>query len=181
MRKLISKRHMALCGRTLSTGSWRLERHCHFLQNDNSLFSIILSCFLEGSDEALYFPAFDTTPPGYRRFDDSMAGKPSFGNLTPPRISPSCPHCLYLWLDRKYHDRLTGSSQNSLPLLLSGGWVSLCTLFTVFFIGRRILMFQVVVAHLPARFSLLGPSADVVRHRIFNFQRTNRFLPVNKV
>ena len=22
------------------------------------------------------------------------------GNLTPPRISPSCPHCLWLWLDR---------------------------------------------------------------------------------
>ena len=22
------------------------------------------------------------------------------GNLTPPRISPSCPHCVWLWLDR---------------------------------------------------------------------------------
>ena len=25
---------------------------------------------------------------------------PHSGNLTPPRISPSCPHCLRLWLDR---------------------------------------------------------------------------------
>lgn len=25
---------------------------------------------------------------------------PRSGNLTPPRISPSCPHCLWLWLGR---------------------------------------------------------------------------------
>ena len=28
------------------------------------------------------------------------------GNLTPPRISPSCPHCLWLWLDRSIIIRL---------------------------------------------------------------------------
>lgn len=28
------------------------------------------------------------------------------GNLTPPRITPSCPHCLRLWLDRSIIIRL---------------------------------------------------------------------------
>ena len=45
------------------------------------------------------------------------------GNHTPPRISPSCPHCLSLWLDSEY--RSTVSLRDSLPKLLWAGWVSL--------------------------------------------------------
>ena len=48
---------------------------------------------------------------------------PPSGNLTPPRISPSCPHCLSLWLDSEY--RSTVSSRDSLPKLLWAGWVPL--------------------------------------------------------
>ena len=48
---------------------------------------------------------------------------PPSGNLTPPRISPSCPHCLSLWLDSEY--RSTVSLRDSLPKLLWAGWVSL--------------------------------------------------------
>ena len=53
------------------------------------------------------------------------------GNLTPPRISPSCPHCLRLWLDRSIIIRLltrvvlvsSATMRNSLPqaALWTGG------------------------------------------------------------
>ena len=52
----------------------------------------------------------------------SAAGA-AHGNCTPPRISPSCPHCLSLWLDSEY--RSTVSLRDSLPKLLWAGWVSL--------------------------------------------------------
>ena len=57
--------------------SWQLCRFCH-------LITLAL---------------FDTT-------SQALGGRtelrwaPHSGNLTPPRISPSCPHCLRLWLGR---------------------------------------------------------------------------------
>ena len=39
-----------------------------------------------------YFPSLG------RQLTDRAGAR--HGNLTPPRISPSCPHCLWLWLDR---------------------------------------------------------------------------------
>ena len=39
-----------------------------------------------------YFPRLGRTA--------KLRRAPHSGNLTPPRISPSCPHCLRLWLDR---------------------------------------------------------------------------------
>ena len=45
-----------------------------------------------------YFPSLGRQP-------TDRAGA-RHGNLTPPRISPSCPHCLWLWLDRSIITRL---------------------------------------------------------------------------
>ena len=42
---------------------------------------------------------FDTTSRIMGGYTNQRLAPPS-GNLTPPRISPSCPHCLRLWLDR---------------------------------------------------------------------------------
>ncbi len=44
-------------------------------------------------------PPFDTTSRGHGRTTGLRLASHS-GNLTPPRISPSCPHCLSLWLGR---------------------------------------------------------------------------------
>jgi hypothetical protein len=59
-----------------------------------------------------YLILFDTTSRIMGDRADQRLAPPS-GNLTPPRISPSCPHCVWLWLDSEY--RLTVSSQDSLP------------------------------------------------------------------
>ena len=47
------------------------------------------------------------------------------GNLTPPRISPSCPHENG---GQEYHDCLTGSLRNSLSSCFVDGWVPLAAL-----------------------------------------------------
>ena len=65
---------------------------------------------------------FDTTSRIMGGCTNQRLAPPS-GNLTPPRISPSCPHCLSLWLDSEY--RSTVSSRDSLPKLLWAGWVPL--------------------------------------------------------
>ena len=65
---------------------------------------------------------FDTTSRIMGGCTNQRLAPPS-GNLTPPRISPSCPHCLSLWLDSEY--RSTVSLRDSLPKLLWAGWVSL--------------------------------------------------------
>ncbi len=44
-------------------------------------------------------PVFDTTSPGLGGHTEPRLA-PRSGNLTPPRFSPSCPHCLSLWLGR---------------------------------------------------------------------------------
>ena len=45
-----------------------------------------------------YFPSLG------RQLTDRAGAR--HGNLTPPRISPSCPHCLWLWLGRSIIIRL---------------------------------------------------------------------------
>ena len=47
----------------------------------------------------LCLPVFDTTSPGMGGSTEPRLA-PRSGRLTPPRISPSCPHCLRLWLGR---------------------------------------------------------------------------------
>ena len=88
---------------------------------------------------------------------------PPSGNLTPPRISPSCPHCLRLWLDSEY--RMVVSLRNSLPELLLAGWGPLVTFFD------RLLcrVYAQVSLRAPAAslFPLVrGPPTDVVSCRI---------------
>ena len=78
-------------------------------------------CFLTS-----YLILFDTTSRIMGDRADQRLAPPS-GNLTPPRISPSCPHCVWLWLDSEY--RLTVSSQDSLPKLLWAEWIPLVTLY----------------------------------------------------
>ena len=55
------------------------------------------------------------------------------GRFTPPRFSPSCPHCVILRsravAGQEYHCVLTGSLRNSLPGLFLSGWGPLGTLF----------------------------------------------------
>ena len=50
-------------------------------------------------NEVIFLPVFDTTPPGVGGRTGPQLALRS-GNFTPPRISPSCPHCLRLWLGR---------------------------------------------------------------------------------
>ena len=65
---------------------------------------------------------FDTTPRTVRRLNEPALGSAQQDSHL-PRISPSCPHCLSLWLDSEY--RSTVSLRDSLPKLLWAGWVSL--------------------------------------------------------
>ena len=64
---------------------------------------------------------------------------PRSGNLTPPRFSPSCSHCLIpkektgAVAKQVYHCRRTRSSQNSLPVLLLVWMVPLITLVAVIY------------------------------------------------
>ena len=67
-----------------------------------------------------------------------------------------------------YHDRLAGSSQNSLPRLLPAGWVRSSPYWAVFMQFPA----QVVIAHPPHRFPSSGLPTDVLLDRIFSFQRT---------
>ena len=104
------------------------------------------------------------------------------GNLTPPRISPSCPHCLRLWLGRSIIIRLlTVSLQYSLPVLLYGrmgtalhlSWPSFITKSEFAAIPYRYRWFWRILqcrCKLPLR---SFPSADVSRCRIFGFQGTH--------
>ena len=94
------------------------------------------------------------------------------GRLTPPRFSPSCPHCVILRsravAGQEYHCVLTGSLRNSLPGLFLGWmgtaghliWPSLIA--EVKFTAIRFLL-QVVLAHPPYRFPFL---TRTVRERI---------------
>ena len=89
---------------------------------------------------------FDTTSRIMGGCTNQRLAPPS-GNLTPPRISPSCPHCLRLWLDSEY--RLVVSLRNSLPKLLWAGWGPLVT-----FLGR-------LLCGASAQVSLRAPAASL--------------------
>ena len=54
---------------------------------------------------------------------------PHSGNLTPPRISPSCPKRK----DREYHCRRMRSWRNSLPVLLFDRWIRCAPYLAVFY------------------------------------------------
>ena len=66
------------------------------------------------------------------------------GNLTPPRISPSCPHENG---EQEYHYRLTGSLRNSLSCCFVDGWVPLAALHWPSFMRKP---HRRVLAHPPA-------------------------------
>ena len=109
---------------------------------------------------------FDTTSRIMGGCTNQRLAPPS-GNLTPPRISPSCPHRLRLWLDSEY--RMVVSLRNSLPELLLAGWEPLVTL-----LGRLScrISAQVSLRAPAASLSPLvrGPPTDVVSCRICSFQ-----------
>ena len=109
---------------------------------------------------------FDTTSRIMGGCTNQRLAPPS-GNLSPPRISSSCPHCLRLWLDSEY--RMVVSLRNSLPELLLAGWEPLVTL-----LGRLScrISAQVSLRAPAASLSPLvrGPPTDVVSCRICSFQ-----------
>ena len=125
------------------------------------------SCFSVGSIRH-YFPS-----PG-RQLTDRAGAR--HGNLTPPRISPSCPHCvipipLGAVAGQEYHDRLTGSSRFDLPFSNPGNGCTLAALFSRLFMelcstGGSWRIFGSAVPLLG------GPSTNVSRCRIFSFQST---------
>ena len=89
--------------------------------NQNVLSSYAYTCIRH------YFPRWQ----GGKLTDRAGA---RHGNLTPPRISPSCPHCLCLWLGRSIIIRLlTESLRNSLPVLLYGRMETALHLIAVFY------------------------------------------------
>ena len=84
-----------------------------------------------------YFPS-----PG-RQLTDRAGAR--HGNLTPPRISPSCPHCLRLWLGRSIITRLLtrvgpvfenqSQCETAHHRLFCGRMGPLCTFLAVFDAG----------------------------------------------
>ena len=84
-------------------------------------------------------PVFDTTSPGVRAASGDRAGA-RHGNLTPPRISPSCPHCvvpvsLRAVAGQEYHCLPAGSSRFKLPNSKAGNGMRTLTVF----VGRRLM------------------------------------------
>ena len=118
-------------------------------------------------------PVFDTTSPGNPGgiLKPRMAAR--HGNFTPPRISPSCPHCLRLWLDRSTNAGAVMAKQ-ACQFLFWGRMDPLCTL------SWPSLMWgiptQVVLAHPPV--SLTGSSpgtpADVSQFPDMQFSTCTR-------
>ena len=109
-------------------------------------------------------------PPGRAKTKPRLA--PRTGNLTPPRISPSCPHCVNkLWLDRGF--RRTGLCETACHRRF---WVDGPALHLVWPSltknqRKHSLRFpQVVFAHLPHR-SRIRFCCFV---RIFSFQGSRR-------
>ena len=87
-------------------------------------------------------PVFDTTPPGVGGRLKPRSAR--HGNLTPPRISPSCHHENG---GQEYHDCLTGSLRNSLSSCFVDGWVPLAALHWPSFMRKP---HRRVLAHPPA-------------------------------
>ena len=100
-------------------------------------------------------PVFDTTSPGGGRQTET-AQNARHGNLTPPRISPSCPMKM---AGQEYHDCLTGSLRNSLSSCFVDGWVPLAALFGRLLCGEP---HRRVLAHPPKSLCAAGaPSGNV--------------------
>ena len=86
-------------------------------------------------------------------------------SFTPPRFSPSCPHCVRLWLDRGTiiggWDRRNTACHGCFWI----DWTRSAPYFSLFhlrFLGRYPQSPQAVFALLPHRFSPSGSSADVI-------------------
>ena len=100
-------------------------------------------------------PVFDTTSPGVGRQTET-APNARHGNLTPPRISPSCPMKM---AGQEYHYCLTGSLRNSLSCCFVDGWVPLAALHWPSFMRKP---HRRVLAHPPKSLSAFGgPSGNV--------------------
>ena len=124
-----------------------------------------LFCLYHSGSIRHYFPS-----PG-RQLTDCVGTH--HGNLTPPRISPSCPHCLCLWLGRSIITRLlTRSLRYSLPMLFYGPMDPLCTFLPSFTAEQRIRSlccyrwsWRIFQCRFGSSFESLSP-ADVSRCRI---------------
>ena len=97
------------------------------------------------------------------------------GNFTPPRIAPSCPHCLRLWLGRSI--MIAGECRGEQLCCFRADGLTLCTLSIWPSFDRslqrgvhllRLWPLQVVLAHPPVSLAAqtAASSADVSRCRI---------------
>ena len=105
----------------------------------------------------------------------SAAGT-AHGNLTPPRIAPSCPHCLCLWLDREFW---AGGIIARQLAKAAFGWKGTvrCLLWPSF------MQTESAQAGFRASSALLfpfvrGPPADVISRRIFSLKGSNEAVEI---
>ena len=90
------------------------------------------------------------------------------GNLTPPRISPSCPHCLSLWLGRGIIVGGRGHGAACQSRCGSDGY-TLASLKAVFLCRN---LHRKVLAHPPAAVPVKGPSAKVIQLPDMKFSKS---------
>ncbi len=103
-------------------------------------------------------PPFDTTSRGQGRTTGPRLATRT-GNLTPPRISPSCPHCLRLWLGRGIIVGGRGHGAACQSRCGSDGY-TLASLKAVILYSE---LYRKVLAHPPAAVPVKGPSAKVIQ------------------
>ena len=129
--------------------------------------------------KVLLLPVFDTTPPGLGGKTEPRLA-PRSGNLTPPRISPSCPHCVIskmrLWLGRGTIVGERGHCETACQCCFWMDGNRWAPYLAVFYSRKKIhcnsLLLQVVLAHPPHRLSFTqGSSADVIQLPDIRFSR----------
>ena len=105
-----------------------------------------------------------------------MASPTLSGNLTPPRIAPSYPHCLCLWLDREFW---AGGIIARQLAKAAFGWkgTARCLLWPSF------MQTESAQAGFRASSALLfpfvrGPPADVISRRIFSLKGSNEAVEI---
>ena len=99
---------------------------------------------------------YSTPLPRARAESETASGWMLHGRFTPPRISPSCPHCLRLWLDRSIRAGEVLAIQPATVCFLSR-WARSAPSLAVMYAGFY--PAQVVFAHLSVsllRFRLAG-------------------------
>ena len=135
---------------------------------EQPLFHHVQRCAAPSGSIRPYFPS-------HGRHTNRRLAPPS-GIQTPPRIAP---RCLHYWMNIEYHYRFAGSSQDNLPELFLAGWTRFAPLLPSFIEQTEkwwfLYFIQMGFAHPPHRsppFSSGGPQTDVIRCRIFSFQRT---------